>query len=165
MATLLETYNESKIFRGIVTKTTANPNFPVPTATPKPEPGILSTVSGIPLKPILRRYYESFPVLNVNFSGQSVEPLVTIKPNSAASEYSTKLDYTLTRAGATAKWLVSPNGLKFALNQTIMQAFNPQIVTKIWNPLSTVLSNYIHNGIYLQGKKSSFGLNNIIIWN
>jgi hypothetical protein len=87
-------------------------------------------------------YYENAPLLKANYLGQHAEPLVFIKPNESGDQYSTKLDYTNTRRGATANWLVSTNGVNFLAKQTLLQLVNPTLETKLYNPLS-VFSNTI----------------------
>lgn len=136
---LIDIYNDNKIFRKF--KFSVNvPNFPKTVPTPNSNTGLLSNEDEI--KGVLKNYYESFPVLNVNMSGQSPQPLVTIKVNSSAADYKTKFDYTITRAGAIGKWLKTPNGLKFLAEQTVLQTFNPQLETKIYKP-NSILSNLI----------------------
>lgn len=156
---LIDLYREKKIFKKLSSES-RKIDYPIPTVTSKPESGILSAPVN-DIKKVLKPYYESFPVLNVNFSGQSTEPLITIKPNSSAGEYSTKFDYTMTRADATSKWLKSPNGMKFIANQTLMQTFNPQLETKIYKP-NSVLSNLIPFAHYHENRhqtlSSLFGL-------
>ena len=132
---LIDLYNRS-IFKKL--KTTDSPDFPTPTATPATNPPLgQSTVAKMAAD-----YYENAPILQSTYLGSSAQPLVTIKPNESADQYSNRLNYTLTRAGAAANWLLSPEGLKFSLLQTAGQTFNPQIETKIWKP-NSVLSNLI----------------------
>lgn len=120
-------------------KTTDNATFPTPTATPLSNPPITDTET---IKGLVKEYYQSAPILQSTYLGSSAQPLVTIKPNESADQYSNRLNYTLTRAGATAKWIISPEGLRFSLLQTIGQTLNPTIETKIWKPTS-VFSNLI----------------------
>ena len=133
---LIELYNRS-IFKKL--KTTDSPEFPIPVATEMSNPPVTDTTV---IKSLADTYYENAPVLQTTYLGSAAQPLITIKPNDSADEYSNKLNYTLTRAGATARWLLSPEGLKFGLNQGILQIMNPTIETKIWKP-NSILSNLI----------------------
>ncbi len=133
---LIDLYNRS-IFKKL--KTTDAPNFPTPVATVKSN-GPLTDESVI--KTMAKDYYNNAPLLQTTYLGTSAQPLVTIKPNSSADEYSNRLNYTLTRAGAMADWMISPEGFKFGLNQVALQTLNPTTETKIWKP-NSILSNLI----------------------
>lgn len=133
---LLALYNKS-IIR---TSTTTNSlKYPTPTATVKSSPPLTDETM---IKSLAKNYYENAPLLQTEYLGTAAQPLITIKPNETADQYSNKLNYTITRAKATTNWLLSPEGLKFSTNQIIGQALNPQIETKIWKP-NSVFSNLI----------------------
>ena len=78
-----------------------------------------------------KTHYENAPLLQTTYMGSSAEPLVSIKPNETKDQYGNKLNYTLTRAGAFTKWLLSPKGLQFSGNQLFLQSFNATLETKI----------------------------------
>ena len=87
-----------------------------------------------------------------------------ILPNDPARNdmYAGKINYTVTSAEKTANYLVSTQGVEFVLRQTLMQSFNPQIETKVYNPLS-LFSNTIplvgfHQRRHLSLETTLFGL-------
>ena len=87
-----------------------------------------------------------------------------ILPNDPARKdrYTGKVNYAITSAEKTANFLTSQKGLEFTLTQTLMQSFNPQIETKVYNPLS-LFSNTIplvgfHQRRHLSLSTTLFGL-------
>ena len=87
---LIELYNRS-IFKKL--KTTDSPEFPIPVATEMSNPPVTDTTV---IKSLADTYYENAPVLQTTYLGSAAQPLITIKPNDSADEYSNKLNYTLT---------------------------------------------------------------------
>ena len=89
---LIDLYNRS-IFKKL--KTVEPTGFPIPIATPLSNPPLTDTNE---IKKIAAEYYENAPILKTAYLGSSAQPLVTIKPNEAADQYSNRLNYTLTVA-------------------------------------------------------------------
>jgi len=129
---LIDLYNKS-IFSNLRTKEQIKKSNTNPVAVQLSSAVVSDTV----LRGMAKSQYESASKIAV-----ASNSIISIRPDSLASEYSNRLEYSLTRAKSFSRWIISPEGLRFSLQQGILQAMNPQIESKIWNPLS-VFSNLI----------------------
>lgn len=87
------------------------------------------------------KHIDRMPKIRSQLWGNSI---IQLRPNDSARKntYNNRLNYSLTSIKKVANFMISNKGIWNAVTQFILQSFNPQIETKVWNPLS-VFSNTI----------------------